>query len=256
MNKKSLIVKILSVLLALITVFIASISAFAASDKIISNTVTEEEINIPDEIVKVARAQKGYYPSDINKFTTWFYGFETDSYWCSIFVSWCADQVGATVAVPKRSICDSMRTWFKMRGEYHPADSGYVPQKGDIVFINTAGDGTDNVHHVEIVTQSGFIKSGKTLKVKSIGGNTTDGKSDKSYYVAEKTRAVTGQESPIVGFAHPSYEKCGSLRADIINTIDDNSPAISKYLSAKLIEMFGAIGSFFRRFFSPVTLQF
>ena len=102
---KNIFVRILSLLLSFTVilgicapVMVSAEETTAYEDEIV------EEISIPDQIVEIARAQIGYYPSNINKFTTWYYGFETSAYWCSIFVSWCADQVGAIgTAVPKRA---------------------------------------------------------------------------------------------------------------------------------------------------------
>ncbi len=238
MNRKNLCVKALAVILSLAMIIAAAIPGASAAS-ILSKTDREEfKVNICNEIVDVARSQIGFYEGNINKFTTWYYGYETDAYWCSIFVSWCAGQVGAAnTAVPKRSACSSMKNWFELRGEYYPVDSDYVPQKGDIVFINTEVDGTDNIHHVEIITENGFFGSEKNRKIKCIGGNTSDLNFNGSEYVTEKTRPLNGTRAQIVGYANPSYEKCMGLTKDINTFSNEKTPAFFRSLHSKMISM-------------------
>lgn len=234
MKLKNSLKRIVSFILAFIMIS-GTVCIFAFAD----DASTEEiRAQVADKIVAAAREKIGYYDSNINEFTTWYYGYETEASWCTIFVSWCADQGGAIgSAVPKRSTCDSMRNWFKRKGEYYPADSGYVPQKGDIVFLNTAVDGTDAVHHVEIVTESGFIVKKKVVNVKCIGGNTSDLNYNGSEYVTEKVRPVDGSRATVVGYAHPSYEKSLTPAGDFHNTLDDTSTEIFKFLYSKLISI-------------------
>lgn len=232
MNIKKSFLKIVSAFLALIIAFGSSgVLAFA-------ETAEEIRTRVADEIVAAARSKIGFYESEINEFTTWYYGYETEASWCTIFVSWCADQGGAIgSAVPKRATVDSMRKWFQRKGEYYTAESGYVPQKGDIVFLNTAVDGTDAVHHVEIVTESGFIVKKKVVNVKCIGGNTSDLNYNGSEYVTEKVRPVDGSRATVVGYAHPYYEKSVTPTGDFHNALDDSGTAIFKFLYAKIIEI-------------------
>lgn len=251
---KGISVKILCVILALVTVFSFSATSVSAFPSLFSRSLSQEEeavrAEIANEIVDVAREQKGFYESNVNKFTTWYYGFDTDAYWCSIFVSWCASQVGAVgTAVPKRAACLSMKNWFDSKNEYYPADSDYVPQKGDIVFINTAVDGTDDIHHVEIVTESGFITRKGVKNVKCIGGNTSDINYNGSEYVTEKVRPVKSTRAEIVGYAHPSYEKCDGFLAETYSASFNSSPAFFRYMAAKMLEMVYRIESFFAMVF-------
>lgn len=238
MNRKRLCVKAAAVILSLAMIIAAAIPGASAAS-ILSKTDREEfRVNICNEIVDVARSQIGFYEGNINKFTTWYYGYETDAYWCSIFVSWCAGQVGAAnTAVPKRSACSSMKNWFELRGEYYPVDSDYVPQKGDIVFINTEVDGTDDIHHVEIITENGFFGSEKNRKIKCIGGNTSDLNFNGSEYVTEKTRPLNGTRAQIVGYANPSYEKCMGLTRDFNTFSNEKTPAFFRSLQSKLISI-------------------
>lgn len=237
MKSKSLFTKITSVLLALIMLFgTTSIISFADTEE--TPPATDAATRAADRIVEAARSKIGFYESTINEFTTWYYGVETEAQWCTIFVSWCADQGNALgVAVPKRATVESMRKWFVNRGEYYPATSDYVPQKGDIVFINTAVDGTDDVHHVEIVTESGFITTKKVKNVKCIGGNTSDLNYNGSEYVTEKVRPVSSSRATIIGYAHPAYEKTTSIMSLFYSVADDTFPAFFKFLYAKILEL-------------------
>ena len=244
MNIKSLLLKLVSVALVVATLLGISVSSFAATDWLNNSAVQEtapvegeaEKTDIPEAIVEVARSKIGYYPSNINEFTTWYYGRETDAYWCSIFVSWCADQVGALgTAVPKRSSVDAMRQWFINKGQYYPATSDYVPQKGDILFINTELDGTDDVHHVDIITENGFTVRRGTSYVKCIGGNTSDLNYNGSEYVTEKTRPVSGPRAVVVGYAHPDYASSEGLLGSLYTLADDISPSFVTYLYSKII---------------------
>lgn len=232
---KNLYLKIISVILSSIMMF--SVSAVAI-DSVPEKQVSDKTTEIIDGIVDVARAEIGYYDSNINKFTSWYYGIDTYASWCSIFISWCADQVGALgTAIPKRASCLSMKNWFEKRGEFYPVTSDYVPQKGDIIFLNTATDGSEGIHHVDIITQSGFIVNKKGKNVRCIGGNTSDLNYNGSEYVTEKVRPVLSDKAKIVGYAHPSYEKCDSFMADFYSFMDDNATSILKYFYAQYLEM-------------------
>lgn len=254
---KSLSVKILSTVLAVIIVFSVLTVGVSAFPNPFSRSLTKEQEEtraaVANQVVDIARAQKGYYDSNVNKFTSWYYGFDTDAYWCSIFVSWCAGQAGALgTAVPKRAACSSMKKWFEDKDRFYPADSDYVPQKGDIVFLNTAVDGTDDIHHVEIVTQSGFIVKKGVKNVKCIGGNTSDINYNGSEYVTEKVRPVNGSRATVVGYAHPSYEKSSGFIANIYTDSYNSAPAFFRYISSKMLEMLYRIETFFSMSLFPI----
>ena len=250
MNFKNIILKIVSVALVVATLIGISVSSFAATNVFNRNNIAQttiaagdeviideqETVNIPEKIVEIARSKIGFYPSNINEFTTWYYGRETDAYWCSIFVSWCANEAGALgTAVPKRSSVDAMRDWFNNKGQFYPATSDYIPQKGDILFLNTENDGTDDVHHVDIVTETGFITIKKQAHVKCIGGNTSDINYNGSEYVTEKTRPVKSSRATIVGYAHPDYASSQGLMGSLFTLADRLSPSFVKYLYSKVI---------------------
>ena len=231
--------RLLSLFLALITIFTTTATTIYAAP---SDEVPEEgevvEMTVAEEVVAIARAQIGRYESNINKFTSWYYGFDTDAYWCCIFVSWCASQAGAIeTAVPRRASCDSMRTWYQSRGRYYPADSDYVPVKGDIAFLNTAGDGTDNIHHVEIVTEDGFVRRYGVNHYYAIGGNTSNLNYEGSEYVCEKLRPVTSSRANVVGYCHPNYDASEGLLGLFYTAIDLGSPDFVRFFIAKCISL-------------------
>lgn len=247
MKNKRLILRIISLILTLATVFTTATCTFAAAPAADTDETPDEapEMTVAEEVVAIARAQAGYYDSNINKFTTWYYGEETDAYWCCIFVSWCASQAGAIgTAVPKRASCDSMRKWFDDRGRYYPADSDYVPVKGDIAFLNTAGDGTDDIHHVEIITEDGFIKRGGVNYIRAIGGNTSNINYVGSEYVQEKTRPVTSSRADVVGYCHPNYESSEGLMGLLWTMFDLGSPDFVRFLYAKCLSALAVIEGF------------
>ena len=239
MRVNSVFKRVLSIVLALTMVFTAfSATAFASLIEDYKARKEAERNALVDEMVEIARSQIGFYEDYINKFTTWYYGYDTSAYWCSIFVSWCADQVGALgTSVPKRAACRSMMNWFERRGQFYDGDSDYVPQKGDIIFLNTCTDGTDpyGVHHVEIVTQSGFIMRGNSKYVRCIGGNTSDLNYYGSEYVTEKVRPAVGPRAKVIGYAHPNYDASLGVISDINTFSNSIRPAFLTNLYSKFL---------------------
>ena len=188
--------KIISFLLCVILLIFSVICVTA-------NTKTHEQI--ADEIIEIARAEVGYYGDGSNKFNEWYYGTPSGAAWCAVFLGWCADRVGVlNTAVPKCTTCAGMMDWYKAKGEYHTVNSGYVPQKGDIVFFDT--DGTGISHHVEFVSESGYFTNdnGKTC-IYTIGGNTTDDNFEGQDHVTEHLRTIDRENAVVMGYANPSY---------------------------------------------------
>ena len=243
MTFKRWIVKSVAVILSVMVLFSTFMGATVASAEIksLDERKAEKQASVEeliDNMVEIARGEAGYYESNINKFTLWYYGDETESWWCTIFVSWCAAQAGALqTAVPKRNTCSSMKRWFERRGEYYPADSGYIPQKGDIAFLNTESDGTDAVHHVEIVTENGFVVKGGQNYIRAIGGNTSNIYYEGSEYVTEKTRPVVSERAVVVGYANPSYDKSVGFIGDMYTLRQENMSAFARSIYAKFIAL-------------------
>ncbi len=190
--------KVISLVLCVI-LFICNIVCVTANKK------THEQI--ANEIVEIARAEVGYYGNGSNKFNEWYYGVPSNAAWCAVFLGWCADQVGLlNTAIPKRATCASMMDWYKAKGEYHAVDSDYEPQKGDIVFFDT--DGTGISHHVEFVSESGYVTDVNGQKyISVIGGNTSDVNFEGEDHVLERIRNINHEKAVVMGYAHPSYEQ-------------------------------------------------
>ncbi len=243
--KRSLIIRILSAVLAVTIFAVFPVSSYATAGKYTKEATEETRKTVAENIVEIAKNEIGFYEGDINKFTTWYYGHETESSWCCIFVSWCASQAGVIdSAIPQRSSCNSMRTWFKVRNQYYPFESGYIPVKGDIVFYNVDVDGTDNVNHVEIVTEDGFQFVGDEMGVKSIGGNTSNLKYQGCQYVMEKFRAVDSSRAQIVGFAHPSYQKADRLIGKFYSFSEEIRNDDMRHIHSRYISMIYHIEQF------------
>ncbi len=248
--KRSLTFRILSLTLAFILTFLTPVISYATAGKYTKEATEETRLAVSESIVEIAKAEIGFYESDINKYTTWYYGRENESSWCCIFVSWCAAQAGVLdSAIPQRASCNSMRNWFKMRGQYYPLESGYVPVKGDIVFYNVDVDGTDNVNHVEIVTENGFQFVGDDIGVKSVGGNTSNLQYHGCQYVMEKFRAVESKRAQIVGFCHPSYHKADRISGKLCSFSDEIRSGNMRYIHSKYISMIYHIEEFWYKIF-------
>ena len=167
--------------------------------------IETEAANVADDIIAVANSKIGYYKSDRNEFTEWFYGKKTTAAWCAIFVSWCSNQVGELgKSVVKSDNCQEMLNWFKKRGEYYNVDSGYVPQKGDIVFFQTHTKGKTN--HVEFVAKTGYTTKNGKKYIDCVGGNTSNDKKVQDYVFA-KSRNINYSSCKVLGYAHPSYQE-------------------------------------------------
>lgn len=187
--------------------------------------------NSADSIISTAKAQIGSYGSDVNKFSTWYYGQQKSVQWCAIFISWCANQVGVlNTVIPKKDNCNSMMSWFKNKNAFYYVSSDYVPQKGDIVFFDTQGNGGAN--HVEFISQTGYINESGRIKVKCIGGNTSDVNFNGGDFVAEKKRDINSAAAKVIGYANPSY----SGEYIISNNPDDYTfPARDLYLTSPVM---------------------
>ena len=112
------------------------------------------------EIIKVAASQLGNVGGD--KYWKW-YGFKSHVAWCTIFVSWCADQCGYVKAgiIPKYSNCRDTMRWFKAKHQYQ--NKSYTPAEGDIIWFDWNGDG--KADHI------GFVESCDGKGVHTIEGN-------------------------------------------------------------------------------------
>ena len=159
---------------------------------------------VADSIISIAKTQEGWYESDINKFTTWYYGSTANIKWCNIFVCWCADRQGVLgTAIPKSAACHDTLNWFKARNRFHSIDSDYTPQKGDLIFYDTWQPGI--AHHIGFVLEGGYTTVDGEKCIMTIEGNTSDKNYEGADYVTEKCRRVADGNYKIMGYAHPAY---------------------------------------------------
>ena len=157
-----------------------------------------------DSIIEISRSQIGSYGSDINKFTEWYYGRKESVMWCNIFVSWCAFQQGILdKSIPKQSGCQLTLNWYKSKNLFHPLNTSYTPQKGDLIFFDTWQPGI--AHHIGFVSEGGYVIINGKKCIRTVEGNTSDANDEGEDYVTEKYREVDSKKYKIMGYAHPSY---------------------------------------------------
>ena len=141
-----------------------------------------------DDIVAVALSQVGNVGGQ--PYWSW-YGFPSRVEWCACFVSWCAEQCGYIEAgiIPKFAGCPTGEQWFKDRGQW--AGRNYLPNPGDIIFLDWASDGIDGLaDHVGIVERcEGGV-------VYTVEGNMTN---------SCKQRQYTVGYYEICGYGVPAY---------------------------------------------------
>ena len=116
-----------------------------------------------EDIVNIALSQKGYKKNNGTVYGAWYDSIKgtnfTNSAWCAMFVSWCANQAGIDQNIlTYRSYVPDMVKDFQSRGQWQ--NRNYIPSRGDIIIVNSSG-------HVGIVTGV----SGNT--VYTIEGNKT-----------------------------------------------------------------------------------
>ena len=119
--------------------------------------------NWRDDFVSVARSQLGYSPIAENailaedgktmlpytRYGDW-YGFPYGE-WCVMFIGFCANYAGIPrAAVPYESGCIAMVNKLSNAGVFE--SGGYVPRRGDLVFVSYDGGLTPS--HVGIVTDA------------------------------------------------------------------------------------------------------
>ena len=127
-------------------------------------------------MVAAASGEVGYHESgeNNNKFGAW--AGDNGAAWCAYFVSWCGAQTGASF--PMFGYVGDFTDYFQKRGQYRSANSGYIPQPGDLMI---QGD-----RHI------GIVESADENAVYTIEGNYSDSVS-----------RVTRSYGEITGFCTP-----------------------------------------------------
>ncbi|MGN0194385.1 MAG: peptidoglycan-binding protein [Pseudoramibacter sp.] len=150
------------------------------------------------ELLAVAQSQVGTKESPAGsnrqKYGAW-YGMNGVA-WCDIFVSWCANQIGASNVIGKYAYCPYHVNYFKSRGWWLSAEA--KPQPGDIIFFASHGTAC----HVGIVK----ARNG-SYSVTTIEGNTSVSSNDNGGRVMQRVRTYGNPYGSwgILGFARPNY---------------------------------------------------
>lgn len=90
-------------------------------------------------IVDIALSQVGIEEQRLNEiqYNHWYYGRTVygGSYpYCAVFVAWCANQAELpTTIIPKTASVASFHRFFLDNNRFHPIDSDYIPNPGDIM---------------------------------------------------------------------------------------------------------------------------
>ena len=166
------------------------------------------------DIVAVARSQVGYtegknsnqlsgYAKSNGNYTEYGSWFGLQDMWCSMFVSWCANQARvSTSVVPKTArTVDGLNSFINSGRAYtrsQVANGQYIPQPGDIIYFKGSRNSA-KTNHMGIVT--GY--SNKI--VYTIEGNTNDAadKSTNGGGVFEKSYSIS--DTFIVYICCPNY---------------------------------------------------
>lgn len=159
-----------------------------------------------NDVLRVAASQIGVKESPAGsnkvKYGEW-YGMNGQP-WCDMFVSWCAEQAGASGVVGKFAYCPYHVDYFKSRGRW--LDRQEKPRPGDIVFYANRGTAC----HVGVV-ESRNGASGVT----AIEGNTASGNNADGGQVQRRTRSYgsLGSSWYIMGFGRPAYDGISASQA-------------------------------------------
>lgn len=132
--------------------------------------------------------------ANYTKYGKW-YGINPGA-WCAMFVSWCAEQAGASDIIPRHASCTAGIAAFKRLGKWHDR-RGYEPKPGDIIYFGTAS-GTPQ--HVGIVWA---VADGRVYTVEGNTGAGEDIVIANGGAVAEKNYSLTN--SRIIGYGNPAW---------------------------------------------------
>lgn len=166
------------------------------------------------EMIAVAKEQVGYIEpaSGKTKYGIWYGdrnknpGFD-DAAWCDMSLAWCAWEAGR-----RKGGKEAAETALEQIGEfaYTPYHAGYwaelgrfnsTPKMGDLAFFNWEGPNSiAAIDHIGLVI--GTTDKGEVITLE--GNTTSNGKT--GFYKRYRSRGS------IVGFAHPSYVKAGSVK--------------------------------------------
>ncbi|MEU6712303.1 CHAP domain-containing protein [Nonomuraea sp. NPDC046802] len=167
---------------------------------------SETKINVTaDQVLALAKAQVGTSENAYGggtKYQQWYADSQRaaetiardggsragylNAAWCSMFVSWVGDQLGARPQIGWDSWTVAHAKWFAANNRF-----GDAPKPGAVVFFSWSGSKSlDSIQHV------GFVeKDNKNGTISTVEGNTGNGK------VEERVR----QKWQVVGYGYPEY---------------------------------------------------
>lgn len=184
----SVLVPILCIILFLVLVVTILTTIFGGT----SSTLTSGNL-----IAQIAEQELTVSSQNIGggKYKAW-YGMNAD--WCAMFVSWCADQCGYIDSgiMPKSASVLGFQDWYKKNNLYQAAESGYQPQKGDIViFLN-------GMSHTGIVADY----DPGTDRITTIEGNSGISNTSPFHLGSKVTKNIYPRTARIItGYGTPNY---------------------------------------------------
>ena len=120
------------------------------------------------------------------KYWRW-YGLETRTEWCAIFVSWAANEIGLlNTTIPKFASVRVGINWFKQNGLWQ--EKSYVPRTGDIIFFDWENDGKAN--------HTGIVEKVEDNVIYTVEGNSDDAVKERKYDIIS---------NEIFGYGVPKY---------------------------------------------------
>lgn len=154
--------------------------------------------------------------SNYTEFGRWYYNNIDSSdvfyrgAWCSMFVSWCANEAGiSTDIVPRRALVAYMKDAFDEMGRYYTwkqsscGGGKQTIRPGDLIIFSSKPLG--RLNHIGIVTSVTY--SGGQTTINTVEGNKLDACRTMTYTLS--TSSLTGynaeEDTYIRGFACPNY---------------------------------------------------
>lgn len=120
------------------------------------------------------------------KYWRW-YGLETRTEWCAIFVSWVANEIGLlNTTIPNFASVRVGINWFKQNGLWQ--EKSYVPRTGDIIFFDWENDGKAN--------HTGIVEKVEDNVIYTVEGNSDDAVKERKYDI---------NSNVIFGYGVPNY---------------------------------------------------
>jgi len=137
------------------------------------------------DVVNIAMSQVG----NIGGYPYWsWYGFSSRVDWCSVFVSWVANQAGVLgTAIPKFARASEGASWFMNNNLFRGRD--YTPREGDLIFFDWDYNG--------IADHAGYVRYTEGSNVYTVEGNTLNDDCSTHSYPMNSTY--------ILGYGTPNY---------------------------------------------------